>query len=111
MADYYRAADVFTLGSLQEGFGRVYLEALMHGLPCAVNDHAIMRYVLGEEGTFADFTREGAMTAAVAGLLDARETLLAPAARARRRESVRGRFGWPSLAPRYVDMFRRTAES
>ena len=30
VADYYRAADVFALGSLREGFGRVYLEALMH---------------------------------------------------------------------------------
>lgn len=107
--DYYRAADAFTLGSLQEGFGRVYLEALMHGLPCAVNDHTIMRYVLGEEGTFADFSRAGAMAGALAEILAARTTLLAPALRARRRESVRRRFGWEALASEYLRMFERAA--
>ncbi|HYF34721.1 MAG TPA: glycosyltransferase, partial [Prosthecobacter sp.] len=30
VAAYYRAADVFVLASLAEGFGRVYIEALMH---------------------------------------------------------------------------------
>src|SRR5262249_35436775 len=60
---FYRAADVFALASIKEGFGRVFLEALIHGLPCAVNDHPIMRYVLGEEGTFADFTQPGQLAA------------------------------------------------
>ena len=109
VADYYRAADVFALGSLQEGFGRVYLEALMHGLPCAVNDHPIMRYVLGAEDTFADFSREGAMGTALGEILAARRALLAPDVRARRRESVRGRFGWETLGPQYLQMFQQAA--
>ena len=107
--DYYRAADAFALGSLQEGFGRVYLEALMHGLPCVVNDHPIMRYVLGEEGTFGRFSEPGAMAAALAQTLAARGALLVPAARARRREDVRRRFGWEALGPAYLRMFRQTA--
>ena len=109
VADYYRAADVFALGSLQEGFGRVYLEASMHGLPCAVNDHPIMRYVLGEEGTFADFAREGAMTALLTEILAGLPAHLAPAQRARRRENVRRRFGWESLGPEYLRVFHRAA--
>ena len=49
VADYYRAADIFILASLQEGFGRVFLEALMHGLPVIAHDHPVMRFVLGCE--------------------------------------------------------------
>ncbi len=109
--DYYRAADVFTLGSLQEGFGRVFLEALLHGLPCAVNDHAIMRYVLGEEGTFAHFARQGTMAASLTNILANRSALLAPAARVRRRESVRQRFSWEVLRPAYLRMFQAARAS
>lgn len=104
VADYYLAADVFALGSLFEGFGRVYLEALIAGLPALAHDHPAMRYVLRDEGTFADFTRAGTMAAALSDLLaepaDAR-------AADRRRESVRGRFGWDALAPAYLEMFHR----
>ncbi len=107
VADYYRAADVFTLASLHEGFGRVYLEALVAGLPCIVHDAPTMRYVLGAEGTFADLARPGALTDALTALLPAPD--LTPTARARRRESVRARFGWEALAPAYAAMFRRAA--
>ncbi|NJL52350.1 MAG: glycosyltransferase family 4 protein [Hydrococcus sp. SU_1_0] len=62
--EYYQAADIFTLGSLQEGFGRVYLEALIHGLPCIVHDHQVMRYVLQKQGIFADFSQTGSLTQA-----------------------------------------------
>lgn len=105
---YYAAADAFTLASLQEGFGRVFLEALMAGLPCLVHDGPVMRYVLGEEGFYGDFRETGALAALIAahtpppGGADA--TL-----RGRRRESVRARFGWPVLAPQYRTMFEDCA--
>jgi glycosyltransferase involved in cell wall biosynthesis len=103
---YYDAADVFSLCSLREGFGRVYLEALIHGLPCAVHDHAVMRWVLGSEGSFADFSRAGNLTKLLGELL-AREPT--SEAMTRRRQSVRERFAWESLAPGYFEMFRKTA--
>ena len=58
---YYQAADCFALCSLAEGFGRVYVEACMHGLPCAAHDHPVMKYVLGEEGIYGDFRQPGAL--------------------------------------------------
>lgn len=109
VGNYYRAADVFVLGSLQEGFGRVYLEALTHGLPCVVNDHPIMKYVLREEGTYGDLTREGAMAALLLQTLATRKTLPGQAARANRREAVRKRFAWETLGAQYLQMFRRAA--
>ena len=60
VGDYYRAADCFVLASLQEGFGRVYLEAQMHGLPVIAHRHPVMEFVLGEHGTLADLNEAGA---------------------------------------------------
>lgn len=108
VTDYYRAADVFTLASLQEGFGRVYLEALIHGLPVLAHDHAVMRYVLGGEGTLLDLTQPGVLAAALREQLAWPNT---PADAARRRESVRSRFSWPVLAPHYRAMFRAAART
>jgi 1,2-diacylglycerol 3-alpha-glucosyltransferase len=102
VADYYRAADVFALASLQEGFGRVFLEALIHGLPVIAHDHPVMRFVLGSEGAFADLSRPGALASQLDAALHAAHD---PAAAAHRRESVRSRFSWPVLAPQYREMF------
>lgn len=99
---YYQAADVFVLGSLQEGFGRVYLEALIHGLPCIVHDHPVMRYVLEKHGTFADMSKLGSMTQALA------QVLLQPQSakvKIERREFVKKRFSWENLASAYLQMF------
>lgn len=107
VADYYGAADVFTLASLQEGFGRVYLEALIHGLPVIAHDHPVMRYVLDDQGTLLDLTKPGALADAL------REELAKPAMpelAAHRRESVRSRFSWPVLAPQYREMFRACSQ-
>ena len=40
LADYYRKSDVFVLPSVDEGFGMVYIEAIMCGCPviCRKND-------------------------------------------------------------------------
>jgi glycosyltransferase involved in cell wall biosynthesis len=104
--DFYRAADVFVLASLQEGFGRVFLEALSHGLPVLAHRHPVMEFVLGSEGTFGDLSQPGQLSdllkQALARPLD-RET-------ARHRwESVRARFSWPVLAPAYREMFASAA--
>jgi glycosyltransferase involved in cell wall biosynthesis len=111
VADYYRVADAFVLAALGEAFGRVFLEALAAGLPCIVHDHPIHRYVLDREGTFVDMAAPGVLSQALAGVLADLPSLQSAEARARRRESVRARFGWETLAPAYMDMFRRCAGS
>ena len=102
VADYYRAADLFVLASLQEGFGRVFLEALIYGLPVIAHDHPVMRFVLGSEGTFGDLSKPGVLAALIREKLG-REDSEADAIR--RREMVRARFSWVVLAPQYREMF------
>ncbi len=106
VARYYLAADVFTLCSLQEGFGRVFLEALMYGLPCAIHDHPVMRWVLANEGSFADLSQPGSLKKTLEEILT---HPLASEAMSRRRRSVRERFAWESLAPAYFEMFHKAA--
>ena len=105
--EYYRAADVFVLASLQEGFGRVYLEALMHGLPVIAHQHPVMEYVLRDKGVLGDLNRP----AELAGLLakglrhpSDEEAVLS------RWKSVQKRFSWPELAPHYQEMFMGVAQ-
>ena len=102
VGDYYRAADLFTLASLTEGFGRVFLEALIYGLPVIAHDHPVMRFVLASEGIFGDFSKPGVLAELILNQLRRQDS---QGEAARRRESVRGRFNWPVLAPQYRDMF------
>ena len=102
VADYYRASDLFVLASLKEGFGRVFLEALIYGLPVIAHDHPVMRFVLGDEGTFGDLSKAGVLAALIREKLG-REDSEADAIR--RREMVRARFSWVVLGPHYREMF------
>ena len=103
IANYYRAADVFALASLQEGFGRVYLEALMHGLPVIAHRHPVMEYVIGKDGTLANLSLPGSMTATLNDVMhDGNDDNR----RRRRWESVSERFSWRKLASDYVKMFQ-----
>lgn len=101
--DYYQAADIFVLGSLIEGFGRVYIEALMHGLPVIAHRHPVMEYVLDGQGTLGDLSRTGELNSLL------KEKLALPPdnhSAQRGWESVRDRFGWPQLVEAYYQMFQ-----
>ena len=105
VSDFYRAADVFALASLQEGFGRVYLEALMHGLPVIAHRHPVMEYVLGGEGAFGDLSRPGELADLLTRELKQEKNR---PLNFQRWESVRRRFSWQELAPHYCRMFQGT---
>jgi glycosyltransferase involved in cell wall biosynthesis len=69
MAELYRAADLFTLGSLKEMMPVALLEALASGLPCVVHRHPVMQWMIGPGGTAVDLSRTGGWAEAVAPLL------------------------------------------
>lgn len=101
----YRAADVFVLASLREGFGLVQVEALDAGLPCVAHDTPTSAYVLGPHGVRADLRRAGIL----APVLE--RALAEGTGRARERHAFAyRRFSWDVLAVRYVEMLLACAE-
>jgi 1,2-diacylglycerol 3-alpha-glucosyltransferase len=107
MADVYAAGDVFVLGSLREGFGRVVVEAIGAGLPVALNDHPIFRFVAGTAGEYGDFTVAGELGAAVNRALKNSVGLQAALARS---DEIAGRFSWNALLPQYSRMLESAVE-
>lgn len=105
---FYQAADLFVLGSVREGFGRVMVEAMAWGLPCVVHDYAISRYVLGQYGHYGNFHEADALQQLIAAVMQTtdREDL----ARERHRW-VYERFSWDRLLPAYVNMLTASART
>jgi glycosyltransferase involved in cell wall biosynthesis len=102
VADFYRAADVFVLCSLAEGFGRVYLEALSHGLPTIGHKHPVIEYVLGDAGIVADLSQPGNLCEVLTKTLGQPNTHVAMQSRW---QSIASRFDWEVLSGRYLEMF------
>lgn len=106
VADYYRSADIFTLASLSEGFGRVYIEALAHGLPVIAHNHPVMKYVIGDVGTLADLNLPGMLERHIVSELSKADD---PGLAVARWNSIRERFSWEVLAASYKRMFEHAA--
>lgn len=99
--NYYKIADLFTLASLNEGFGIVYAEALSYGLPCLAHDYETSRFVLGEMGYFADFNLPGSLSNLVDRVLQEHQ---APNQKFLRHQDVYNRFSWDKLKSKYAEL-------
>lgn len=105
VANYYRVADAFVLASLSEGFGRVFLEAMSHGLPCLAHDYEVARFVLGKEGYLANFEVTGSLSGLITqALVESNESK-----RHLRHYSIYERFSWEKIRSAYVEMIHRVA--
>ena len=104
---YYCAADVFTLGTLVEAFGRVYVEAMLAGLPCVANNSANARYVISAAGCLADFEVPGSLANTLSKMLEAGQINFD--LRRARSELAATRYSWDALLPQYLEMIRRCA--
>ncbi len=54
MPYYYTSADLFTLPSLDEPFGIVYIEAMAAGLPVVATDDEVRREIIGDAGVLCN---------------------------------------------------------
>lgn len=106
VSDYYRAADLFTLASLDEGFGLVYVEAMSFGLPCLIHDYETARFVLGGMGYYGDLTQPGGLTQLISSYLrrefNFEEAIL-------RHAYTYKNFSWDHLRGQYLDLLQRCA--
>jgi glycosyltransferase involved in cell wall biosynthesis len=72
MADLYRAADLFALGSMKEMMPIALLEAKASGLPCLVNRHPVMEWMIGPGGKAIDMATPGALAQEIISLANDR---------------------------------------
>jgi glycosyltransferase involved in cell wall biosynthesis len=106
VGDFYQAADCFVLASLKEGFGRVYLEALKHGLPTIAHRFPVMDFVLGDVGIQGDLNREGVLSKL---LFEQISNISDQSSVKNRWKSVRDRFSWEVLTIEYAKMFHQVS--
>jgi len=67
---FYAAADVFTLPSVSESFGLVYVEAMACGTPVVAPDDPVRREVVGEGGVLTEVTDPAVYGRALAKALE-----------------------------------------
>ena len=102
----YRAADVFALPSVKEGFGLAVLEALAAGLPAVVSDLDVFRTYLtdGDSALMAPVGDHGALAAALV------RAAASPELAARLRHggrAVAARHGWAAAAAAHETAYAR----
>jgi glycosyltransferase involved in cell wall biosynthesis len=95
LSHLYRRARVFAMPSRGEGFGLVYLEAMLHGLPCigAKEDAAPEVIDDGETGFVVSQADQAALIASLARLLTDDAMQRRMAANAERHMRTRFRYG------------------
>jgi len=106
LKEYYHAADVFVLASLKEGFGLVYLEALVSGLPVLTHDHSTAHFVLQEQGQYADFTQQKKLAELL--LLTSKNN--SDTSSDSKYQFVYKNYSWDALKEKYLKMFHYSLE-
>ena len=101
----YRAADLFCLPSLQEGFGIAFLEAMAAGLPVVACRAGAAPEVVshGETGLLCQPGSTGELVRSLHRLLTGPGLRREMGARGRRRAAG---YGWPDVAGRFVEACR-----
>jgi glycosyltransferase involved in cell wall biosynthesis len=103
LARRYAEADVFALPTEREGYGIVFAEALMRGLPIVAADIASVRAIVGDAGVFVPPRRVRPLAAALRLMTDPwLRRRLAKAARARARALPR----WSASQQAFVALVR-----
>jgi glycosyltransferase involved in cell wall biosynthesis len=100
LSDLYRGADVFCMPSLFEPFGVVFIEAMLHGLPCIGSDRCAIPEIIshGQTGWVVPLHDIDALRVRLIEALRRSEALAAM--RHRARERALSFFTWQRVAER-----------
>jgi glycosyltransferase involved in cell wall biosynthesis len=106
LVDLYRAADIFVLSSLLEGFSTALLEAMAAGLPIvATRVPGIVDQIEdGREGMLVEPRSFESLAFAMAALVGKPELRERCAEEAKRKSQM---FSWDSVASAYLGIYRR----
>jgi glycosyltransferase involved in cell wall biosynthesis len=96
MPEIYRSVDAFTLPSIYEPFGLVYLEAMATGLPVVATEDEMRRYIIGDGGILCDVTNLDVYAHAIKDALSGNWS--------ERAKQNAVRFSWDAIALRYRDV-------
>lgn len=107
MPELYRAADLFTLGSLKEMMPIALLEATASGVPCVVHQHPVMQWMIGPGGWPVDMSREGALAEQIAQVHD--QSGLRRLLQVRARRHCAANFGREAVVDQICDYYRFVA--
>ncbi|MBI3273480.1 MAG: glycosyltransferase family 4 protein [Planctomycetes bacterium] len=97
----YRMADLFVLGATQEGFGLVVVEAMRAGLPVAVHDRELFRWIVQDPEACIDMNATGRLANFVRD--HASDGAWRRAKGERNRRVFEERFSWDGLRGEYLD--------
>jgi glycosyltransferase involved in cell wall biosynthesis len=103
--DLYKAAEVFALPSLSEGFGLAAVEAMAAGLPVVATDVPGLRHVVrdGTDGLLCPPADPEGMAAAIGRVLDDKDLRRGLTNAALETASA---HDWQAISSRYLDLYR-----
>ena len=102
---YYKAADLFIMGSLFEGFGRSIVEALSYGLHCILHEHPGFKTLAGQHATYIDMSKKDSLSALSPHLFEFKNNEL------KSHEAfnfVLEKYDWDNVVDEYKKLFTNT---
>jgi glycosyltransferase involved in cell wall biosynthesis len=101
----YSAADVFALGSVEEGFAMAVVEAMLCEIPVLVHSSEHFEWLVQDPECLVDMTEPGALAKQIGSLSDSLDAGRLKA----RRDVAHERFSWEGLSHAYVSMYERVS--